>query len=181
MKPVTTMKPVTKIGVVLGGYLAALLLAGVMVAVDVAFTSGPDAQASSGMYAFGDMLLFLAVFGVAALIPTGAALFFLRPYRAFWYVLSGLGMTVALTGISAAVVYEFGRHAAGPSPLASWVAFSVLRLLAAPVLALAFLVCATLSAYRVPRLIFLAAVVLEGLVTGYMAIVWFFPLLFTKH
>jgi hypothetical protein len=33
------------------------------------------------MYAFGDLLLFLGVFGVLALFPTGLALYFL--FRAF--------------------------------------------------------------------------------------------------
>jgi len=32
-------------------------------------------QASSGMYAFGDAVLFVAVLAVVALAPTGAALF----------------------------------------------------------------------------------------------------------
>jgi hypothetical protein len=175
------MKPVTKIGVVVGGYMAAILLAAVTVAIHIACTSGQDAQASSGMYAFGDLLLFLAVFGVAALVPTGVALFFLRPYRAFWYVLSGLGVSIALTSIGAAVLYEFGRHAAVPSPLASWAALSVLRILVAPLLALVFVACSTLSAYRIPRLTFLAATVMESVVTVYMAIVWFGPLLLPKH
>jgi hypothetical protein len=175
------MKPVTKIGVVVGGYIAALLLAAVAVALRVAVTSGPNAQASGGMYAFGDLLLFLGVFGVAGLVPTGAALYFLRPCRPFWDVVSGLGMVVALTGVGAAVIYAFGRPAAAPSPLAPWAALAVLRLLAAPILALVFLVGAALSAFRVPRRRFLAAVALEGLVTGYMAIVWFGPLLFTHR
>jgi hypothetical protein len=64
---------------VTAGYVAAFLMASAAVAIRVASTSGPDAQASSGMYAFGDALLFVAVCGVAALVPTGVALFFLRP------------------------------------------------------------------------------------------------------
>src|SRR6267142_196801 len=69
------MKPILKVGVVAVGYLAALLVASAAVAIRLAHTSGPDAQASSGMYAFGDALLFVVVFGVAALVPSGAALF----------------------------------------------------------------------------------------------------------
>ena len=42
---------------VLAGYFVAFALASITVAVRIA-TSGPDAQASSGMYAFGDSLLF---------------------------------------------------------------------------------------------------------------------------
>jgi hypothetical protein len=175
------MKPITKISVVIGGYIAAILLAAVIVAIHMAFMSGPDAQAASGMYAFGDMLLFLGVFGIAALVPTGIALFFLRPYRAFWSILSGLGIIIALTSIVAAVLYEFSRHRAVPSPLDSWVAFSMLGILVAPLLAFVFLICAALSAYRIPRLTFLAATAMEGAVTGYMAIVWFSPLLLIKH
>ena len=75
------MKAFFKVGVVAIGYSAAILLASAAVAIRVANTSGPDAQASSGMYAFGDALLFVTVFGISALVPTAAALGFLRPYR----------------------------------------------------------------------------------------------------
>ena len=82
------MKALVKVGVVLAGYVAAVLAASAAVAVRVANTSGPDADASAGMYAFGDGLLFIAVFSAVALFPTGLALWFLRPYRWFWVVLS---------------------------------------------------------------------------------------------
>ena len=92
------MKPLLKLAVVRGGYTAAFLLASAALAIRVAMTTGPVAQASSGMYAFGDVLLFVAVFGVSALVPTGAALFFLRPYRLFWTVLSTFGGLVFRIG-----------------------------------------------------------------------------------
>jgi hypothetical protein len=120
------MKPFLKVGVVAGGYMAALIVASAAVGIRLASTSGPDAQASSGMYAFGDALLFVAVFGVAALVPTGAALFFLRPYRHFWTVLSAFGLGIAVTGLAAAILFAIGRHAA-PSPIATWAGLSVLR------------------------------------------------------
>lgn len=66
-----------RIAVVAAGYIAAFLIAFAAVAFRAANTSGPDAQASSGMFAFGDVVLFVTVFGVFALVPTGAALFFL--------------------------------------------------------------------------------------------------------
>jgi hypothetical protein len=174
------MRPVVKISGVAAGYVAATILASLAVAIRVARTSGPDAQAASGMYAFGDSVLFVAVFGVAALIPTGAALVFLRPYRAVWHVVSGLGLIVAVTSVIAAGLYAFGRHAAEPSPLAIWAALSVLRILMAPLLALTFLVCALLSPYRIPRLAFFAATVIEAAATAYMGFAWFVPLLFGK-
>jgi hypothetical protein len=87
------MRASAKVGLIAIGYVAAVLVAFGLVAIHVAFTSGPDRQ-SSGMYAFGDSLLLLAVFGVASVPASSAALFLLRPYRAFWLVLS----VVALAG-----------------------------------------------------------------------------------
>jgi hypothetical protein len=159
------------------GYVAAFLIASAAVAVRVAGTSGPVAQASSGMYAFGDAILFLAVFGVCALIPTGAILFFLRRYRRFWTLLSTLGVVVGLTAITAAALYAFGRHAA-PSPLATLAGYSVLRILISPLLALTFALFALLSPARAPRLAFLAATLMEATASIYAGCVWFIPLYF---
>jgi hypothetical protein len=176
---VAGIKPLVKVAVVAGGYIAAFAVASGVVAVRIANTSGPDAQASSGMYAAGDAMLFAAVFAGCALVPTGAALFFLRPYRRFWSVLSALGIAVAVTGVTAAILFAVGRHATG-SPLATWAAFSVLRILVAPLLALTFLVCTIFSPYRFPRIALLAATVMEGIVTAYGGAVWFVPLFFHR-
>jgi hypothetical protein len=165
-----------KVGVVAGGYVAAFLVASAAVRIRLANTSGPDAQAASGMYAAGDALLFAAVFGVAALVPTGAALFFLRPYRRFWTVLSTFSLGVAVTGLAAVALFAIDRYAA-PSPVAIGAALSVLRILVAPLLALTCLVCTVLSPYRVPRLALLAATAIEVVVSAYGGFVWFFPLL----
>ena len=75
------MNKLRMLGLVIGGYVAACLLASGVVYVYQLFTDNAVAQASSGMYAFGDLLLFLAVFGVLALFPTGLALYF--SFRAF--------------------------------------------------------------------------------------------------
>jgi hypothetical protein len=60
------MSNFVKCGVVLAGYVAAVLAAAAALEVRLLDTQGPDAQASAGMYAFGDAMLFLAVFGFAA-------------------------------------------------------------------------------------------------------------------
>jgi hypothetical protein len=171
------MKRSFKISAVAAGYVAALIIACVAVSIRVANTAGPDAQASSGMYAFGDAVLFVAVFGVSALVPTVAVLFFLRPYRRFWTVLGTLGIGVALTGVTAATLFAVGRHSP-PSPLATWAGLSVLRILLAPLLALTFLVCAAVSPGRFPRVAFSAATILEAAVSAYGGYVWFVPMLF---
>ena len=66
-----------KLGLVIGGYVAACLIASADVYVWQLYTQDASAQASAGMYAGGDLLLFIGVFGVLALIPTGLAVYFL--------------------------------------------------------------------------------------------------------
>ena len=97
------MRSVVKVGLVVAGYVVAFLVAFAVVAIRVAATSGPDRQAYSVMYGFGDDLLFLAVFGVVAVPPTSTALFFLRSYRSFWFVLSVVALCIATTGLATAI------------------------------------------------------------------------------
>ncbi|HEY9528953.1 MAG TPA: hypothetical protein VIR02_17825 [Anaerolineales bacterium] len=76
------MRKLTKLGLVIGGYVAACLLASGVVYVYQLLTDNAAAQASSGMYAFGDLLLFVGMFGILALFPTGLAVYFLlRAFR----------------------------------------------------------------------------------------------------
>ena len=169
-----------KIGSVIGGYLVALLIASAAVAVRMAFTNGPDAQASSGMYAFGDAVVFLGIFGLCALIPTGAALLFLRSCLSFWKVVSVLGVAMAATGITAAIVFAVGRTAT-TGPLAAWGAFSVLRILVAPLFVLTFAVCAGFAPNRQVRTAFVTAALMEAAVSAYAGVVWFLPLLLERR
>jgi hypothetical protein len=113
-------------------------------------------------------------------VPTGAALWFLRAHRRFWAVLATIGVGVAATGLSAALIFGVGRHAPTPSPLATWAAFSVLRILVAPLLALAFLLCGVLSPFRFARAACLAAAVTEVAVSAYGGFTWFVPLFFDR-
>lgn len=166
-----------KIGMVLAGYLVAFLLASIAVAVHVAFTSGPIAQASSGMYAFGDALLFVAVFGIVGLLPTGLGIVFLRPYRLFWLILAGAGVVIAATGVTALALFAIGRNATPPSSLSSWAAFAVLRILPAPLFATAFLIAGILSPHRGARWTLLAVSGIEIVVCTYAGFVWLTPLL----
>jgi hypothetical protein len=165
-----------KIGVVVAGYVAAILIAMVTVWVRNLFIDPAVAMASSGMYAFGDALLFVAVFGLLGLVPKGAALYFLRPYRLFWAVSSTIAVATGVTGLAAAVIFMVGRTAIDPSPLAAWAAFSVLRILIAPLLALTFLLSALISPFRWHRFALLAASLMELAVTAYAAVIWFVPL-----
>ena len=71
------MSRLAKLGLVIGGYVMACLIANTVVYVWQQFTKDASAQASAGMYAGSDLLLFIGVFGVLAFIPTGLAAYFL--------------------------------------------------------------------------------------------------------
>ena len=71
-----------KVGLVVGGYVGALLLALFAVWLSATLADPIDSDASAGMQAFGDSVLFIAVLGVASMLPTGLALFFLHELRA---------------------------------------------------------------------------------------------------
>lgn len=70
-----------KAGIVVAGYVAAFVIATAAVAVHEATVNQAEASAAGGMYAFGDLALFVIVFVGLSLIPTVAALFFLLSRR----------------------------------------------------------------------------------------------------
>jgi hypothetical protein len=155
------MRPLAKMGLVGAGYVGAFALAAAVVTAYVLVSSGPDRQDESGMAAFGDALLFLAVFSVAATAPTGAALYFLRPHRAFWRALSTGALVLAITAIAALVAYVAPQASNPESALNAWSAVAVLRILVAPSLALASLLAAAFAPGRGPRLVLLGAAAAE--------------------
>ena len=71
------MRKLTQPGLVIGGYIIACLMAGEVVYLNLLFTQGSASQASAGMAAFGDFILFVGIFGILALFPTGLAVYFL--------------------------------------------------------------------------------------------------------
>lgn len=160
-----------KVGLVVGGYCIAFVFAFVVVAFYAAYVSGPD-MGSSGMYAFGDSLLFLAVFAVAAILPTGAALFFLRSSRIFWIALSLMAPATAATGLAAFVIYFAERGAESSSVLHACSALAVLRILVAPLFGLTFFLCALFAPNRPYRIAPLVAAVIEAMVFVCVGLVW---------
>jgi hypothetical protein len=71
------LSKLTKLGLVIGGYVLACLVAASVLYIYQLFTQNAAAQASAGMYAFGDLFLFIVVAGFLMLFPTGLALYFL--------------------------------------------------------------------------------------------------------
>ena len=71
------MSGLAKAGLVIGGYVMACLVAGGAAYINQLLTPASVLQASGGMSAFGDMILFVGVLGFLALFPTGLAVYFL--------------------------------------------------------------------------------------------------------
>lgn len=103
------MKTPGRVGVVLAGYAAAILAAWGATTLRAALTRGPDAQASAGMFAFGDALLFFGVLLLLALVPTVLALRWLRPVPWFWGGLALLALALAASDVVAAAWLELDR------------------------------------------------------------------------
>ena len=158
------MRALAKVGLVGAGYIGAVAVSAAVVALYIFVTPNVDRVNSSGMTAFGDSLVFLAVFGVAAVVPTGAALYWLRPYRRFWTVLSVASLAIATTAIAAFVDYRTTQMV--HSVASVWSFLAVLRILIAPLLAIACFVAAVMAPARAPRLALLVACAVETAVFG---------------
>ena len=169
------MRSVARVGVVAGGYVAAVAIASAVVAIRVVATSGPDRQTYAAMYDFGDGLLFLGVFGIAALPATGAALFFLRPYRAFWLTMSAAALIVAAAGVAAFAGYVAPTVFAASSSLRAWMALASLDIFVAPLFAIFFGLSAMFAPVRFARISFLVAAAVELSLSVYVGFVWFGP------
>jgi hypothetical protein len=169
---ISRLRPIAKVGLVAAAYVVAFAIAALVLAVYVAATSGPDRQASSGMFAFGDSLVFLAVLGVAAVPATGAALFFLRSRPVFWRVLSTGALVVASTAVAAVVLAAASSSAGVDSRLKWWDVIVPLRILVAPLLALFFLLSGLFAPSRSARFGLLSAAVIEFVAFVCVAFTW---------
>lgn len=159
LRALTHLRPAAKLGIVIGSYLIALLAALAVVAVYVYLTDSPDRDLQSGMYAFGDSLLFLAVLSLASLPATAAALHFLRPYRWFWMAISVAALAYSVTAIPAVFDHFTPRSPNLPAP--GWSALLSLRLVLAPFPGFAFFVAALFAPTRWFRVALLGAMTLE--------------------
>ncbi len=167
------MSRTRKVLLVVAGYAVALIAAAIVTQAHVQATSGPDAQASSGMMAFGDAVLFLGAFCVAALPATCAALLLLRPVPQFWRASAGIALVLAATALAALGLYLTAAPPAGGPSQSILVALAPLRLLLAPVLACASLLAAVFVPSPRVRWAFIGAATLEALAFTTAAIALF--------
>jgi hypothetical protein len=161
--------------VVIGGYAVAGFVA--CAAIDIRLLHhSAQAQDAPGMYAWGDLLLFLQVFGIGALIPTWLALYFLRPVGKFWTVFSVAALPFAATGLCAALVVALLCHQPDPSLWRSMVvAIGELREMVSPACAVIFLLATFTAPARWSRWALLGATVIEVPVGICSFVYWFAP------
>jgi len=148
------LRPAVKIGIVLTGFVIALVVALVAMGIRAQLNA---ADPSQGMQAFGDMVLGMVVLTVLALLPLGFGLYWLRPVTRFWTVLASVAAGYALTGPLALLV-------SGPLRLAlgNWALFGDIRIGTMPLSALALATCALFAPSRRLRVILLGAAFLDG-------------------
>jgi hypothetical protein len=171
------MRAVSKVWLVVGGYVLAGVVAWLVTALYIAVTPSVDRQAYGGMSAFGDSLLFLAVFGVAAVPVTGAALYFLRGWPRFWTVISVASLCVAVTAVAAVLAYVSWSPAAIGSARATWSAVAPIRILVAPLFTGLFALAAIFAPSRAARMRLMAAAVIEAVTFVCLLIVWMRPMM----
>ena len=163
------MRTISKFGVVLLGYVAAVLAAAGAVAAYVAATGGPDRVQYDTMYAFGDLLLFLGLLAVASVPATAAALYFLRPVRGFWIALAGLAGLSALICAVSLVDYATMSSGVTAGRYGAVSAFATLRLLLAPCFAIPLLLAGAFAPIRGARVVLLGAGAIDMLAFGYVS------------
>jgi hypothetical protein len=163
---VKALRPSVKVGVILLGLVVAMVIAWFAVAIEHRMNPLPPEEASGGMAAFGDLVLYLAVFGVTALVPLALGLYWLRAVARFWSALTWGAGPFALTGLAALVAIIWVGHTTS-----SWILLAHARFGLMPLSALALLTCAIIA--RRPRhrwLLFAAAVVDGGIFGGYLLV-----------
>jgi len=162
-----------KLGIVLAGYLLAVVASVVAVAIyDRRFTAA-DNQTMGGMIAGGEMIYGAGVFFFFSLAPTGLALWFLRRSRASWSWFSSGCLAFAALGLVAALTILFVR---GTTTRGPWLMVAELlglaQMLGSPLWIAGFVLFALLAPYRDLRRRMFAALAIE-VVIGACGLVYF--------
>jgi len=169
------MNSTAKVGIVLGGYVAALVAGGVAGHVyDVRMAAQPY-DTSGGMYAAGEMLTALAVFLPVALVPTLLALWFLRGHRGVWTAVALGSLAFALAGLAGVLMPGIWRDGPTTVVTALLVLLGLAQLLGVPIWTLAFALFAFIAPAGLPRRTMVAAVAIELVNAACAAVHWLVP------
>ena len=166
-----TLRPWSKAGIVLLGLALALVIGGVVAAARDYFSEVSAVEKAGGMYGFGQVLLFIAASGVAALIPLSVGLIWLRPVEKFWIGLNRAAWVSALTGLLA-----LAAHLLSGSATSVWVLLAQARIGMMPLTALALLAGAVIAPLPRHRRVLIGAAACDSLIfTGAFLIHFVIP------
>jgi len=117
--PARLLRPLGEIALVVVGYALAFEVArAALHRAEARSATALDAQASPGMYAFAEIVMFLGVLFAAGALPTGAAFFFLlrraRPDGWLWRALSAVAIPLACTGLASCLGCAIDPRIFGP-------------------------------------------------------------------
>lgn len=169
------MKRSAKVGLVLGGYVAAIVAGGVASALYNARVAALPFDTSGGMYAFGELSSSLAAFLVVALVPTLLALWFLRRHEGFWNAVAIASLAFAGVGL-VAVLMTMAVH--GTPTHVALVLLDLLglaQLLGVPLWFAAFVLFALLAPSRKTRRKLVYAAAIEFGIGVCALVHWFVP------
>ena len=164
--------PAAKAGIFFLGLIVAFVSAWVAVDLRQRAMRGTPDYATGAMYAFGDLLFGVAVFGVVALVPLGLALYWLRPVARFWSALLSGALTFAVTGPVAVAMNHWSQGLMGGWDLLANARFGIM-----PLSALALLTCAAFAPQSRQRWSLLAAGLTDGALFAGVVVVKFLPAL----
>lgn len=153
------LRPLAKVGIVLLGLGVAAVIAGVAVAVRDHFFQVPAVEKAGGMYAFGNLLAGIAVFGVAALVPIALALYWLRPVERFWSAVTAAASAWAVTSLVALAVNRWFSQTPSVGMFLAQARVGIM-----PLTALALLTCAVFAPLARHRWLLASAATADGLI-----------------
>lgn len=154
-----------KLALVLAGYALAFAASAIVVALYDRGFSPADTQAMGGMIAGGEMMLGAGVFGLAAMVPTGLGLWFLRGSRRFWSAFSAAGLAFAIAGMVAVLIMLVDRGAMARVPALVLVEFlGLVHILGSPIGIGSFLLFAALAPAQDLRRRMLVAAAIESVI-----------------
>jgi hypothetical protein len=134
----TRQRRLLLVGAALAGFVVAAAAASALVQLRSRWIDPADAQASAGMYGFGDLILWLGVVGVLSLPATWLLFRALRDVEWVWRIASWSALfwaALAPAGVLIRLADALGSPAAPSAPLPAFQvadALSVLRLIASP-------------------------------------------------
>jgi len=177
---VNALPALAKVGIVTGGYFAAILFATFVVWLSIVYSGVPEAEreASAGMYGFGEALLFLAAFGALSIVPTACALVFLRQKRGFWVACSALALIVGGTSLVTVALDVLAPKVALGTVLNMWAMLAFPWIFLSPFLAATFGLSALVAPDSLFRRCLFGAAAMEASSSVYGFLRWFAPLIF---